>query len=186
MVEPNYDHTAYIIMKGWGSLMNSTFMEMVTELAVNLFKKTTFVHEFYVHKNRLKACFGIKIKKLFSAIVTVKSKEKVTIVTFNVNGCKYRLYLATGKLLTAIRVTLLYIKARVTKDTKLMKRINAVTLNHKEYKAMQLNKKQIVKSIEKRADANEAKGKKPDGPLVIKLGRTGPSPKFDKAAAATW
>ena len=164
----------------------SAFMDVVTDMAVSLFKKTTWVHEFYVHKNRLKACFGIKIKKLFSAIVSIKSREKVTIVTFNVNGSKYRLYLATGKIMTAIRVTLLYIKARITKDSKLMKDIHAVTLKHSEYKAMKLNKKKIVRAIEDRAEQRRSKGKKDDGPLVIKLGHTGPSGKFDKAAAATW
>ena len=164
----------------------STLMEMVSDVAVSLFKKATFVHEFYVHKSRMKACFGIKIKRLFSAIVSLKSREKVTIVTFNVNGSKYRLYLATGKIMTAIKTTLLYIKAKITKDSKLMKDINAVTLKRKEYKAMQLNKKKIIQAMEEKADRPKSKGKKDDGPLVIKLGHTGPSPKFDKAAAATW
>ena len=167
---------------------SASIMAVVEEIAMKLFKKTTLVHEFYVHKNNLKICFGVKIKKLFSAIVTIKSREKVTIVTFNLNGYKYRLYLATGKMLTAIRTTLLYIKGKVTKDAKIMRQLNAVTLKRKEYKQMKLNKKRIIKAMEKQVDAKEkkrqpAEEKVASGPLVIKFGWTGESPKFDDAAS---
>ena len=157
----------------------------ITDMAIKMFKKSTFVHEFYVHKNNLKICFGIKIKHLFSAIVTVKSQEKVTIITFNLNGYKYKLYLATGRILTAIRVSLLYIKGRVTKDAKLLRELNAVTLKKREYKEMKLNKKKIMRAIKAKAEINKKAKIKDDngldaGPLVIKFGRVGEDPKFDK------
>ena len=154
-------------------------MNVIEDLVMDLFRKSTIVHEFYVHKNDMKLCFGIKLKKVFSAIITVKSREKVTTVTFNLNGYKYKLYLATGKLLTAIRVTLLYIKGKVTKDGKLLRSINAITLNHKEYKQMKLNKKKLLKAMEEESD----KKRKKAGPLVIKLGYRGESEKFEEAAA---
>lgn len=154
-------------------------MNVIEDLVMDLFRKSTIVHEFYVHKNDMKLCFGIKLKKVFSAIITVKSREKVTTVTFNLNGYKYKLYLATGKLLTAIRVTLLYIKGKVTKDGKLLRSINAITLNRKEYKQMKLNKKKLMKAMEEESD----KKRKTAGPLVIKLGYRGESEKFEEAAA---
>ena len=165
-------------------------MAVVEDIAIKLFKKTTVVHELYVHKNNLKVCFGIKIKHLFSAIITVKSQEKVTIVTFNLNGYKYKLYLATGKMLTAIRTTLLYIKGKVTKDAKIMRQLNAVTLKRKEYKKMKLNKKRILKAMKKQADEAEKKRKPATeekvatGPLVIKFGHVGENSKFDDTAAS--
>ena len=165
-------------------------MAAITEMAMKVFRKSTFIHEFYVHKNNLKVCFGIKIKHLFSAIVTVKSQEKVTIITFNLNGYKYRLYLATGRILTAIRVSLLYIKGKVTKDAKLLRDLNAITLKKREYKQMKLNKKKILKAIEAKTELNK-KAKKPKddnglatGPLVIKFGHVGEDPKFDKIVTA--
>lgn len=154
-------------------------MNVIEDLVMDLFRKSTVVHEFYVHKNDMKLCFGIKLKKVFSAIITVKSREKVTTVIFNLNGYKYKLYLATGKLLTAIRVTLLYIKGKVTKDGKLLRSINAITLNRKEYKQMKLNKKKLMKAMEEESD----KKRKKAGPLVIKLGYRGESEKFEEAAA---
>lgn len=154
-------------------------MNVIEDLVMDLFRKSTIVHEFYVHKNDMKLCFGIKLKKVFSAIITVKSREKVTTVTFNLNGYKYKLYLATGKLLTAIRVTLLYIKGKVTKDGKLLRSINAITLNRKEYKQMKLNKKKLMKAMEEESE----KKRKTAGPLVIKLGYRGESEKFEEAAA---
>lgn len=161
----------------------------ITDMAIKMFKKSTFVHEFYVHKNNLKICFGIKIKHLFSAIVTVKSQEKVTVITFNLNGYKYKLYLATGRILTAIRVSLLYIKGRVTKDAKLLRELNAVTLKKREYKEMKLNKKKIMRAIKAKAEINKKAKIKDDngldaGPLVIKFGRVGEDPKFDKIVTA--
>jgi len=161
----------------------------ITDMAIKMFKKSTFVHEFYVHKNNLKICFGIKIKRLFSAIVTVKSQEKVTVITFNLNGYKYKLYLATGRILTAIRVSLLYIKGRVTKDAKLLRELNAVTLKKREYKEMKLNKKKIMRAIKAKAEINKKAKIKDDngldaGPLVIKFGRVGEDPKFDKIVTA--
>lgn len=167
--------------------MADSIMSIIGDLATKIFKKSTFVHEFYVHKNRLKMCFGIKIKHLFSAIISVKSREKVTILTFNLNGYKYRLYLATGKVLTAIRVALLYIKGRLTKDTRLMRDLHAVTLSKKEYRKLKLNKKKALKAVETRAEVAKTKKEKDEasGPLVIKFGYTGESPKFDDAVAAT-
>lgn len=161
----------------------------ITDMAIKMFKKSTFVHEFYVHKNNLKICFGIKIKRLFSAIVTVKSQEKVTVITFNLNGYKYKLYLATGRILTAIRVSLLYIKGRVTKDAGLLRELNAVTLKKREYKEMKLNKKKIMRAIKAKAEINKKAKNKDDngldaGPLVIKFGRVGEDPKFDKIVTA--
>jgi len=168
----------------------SGIMEAITGIAVKLFSKTTLVHELYVHKNNLKVCFGVKVKKLFSAIVTVKSQEKVTIVTLNLNGYKYRVYLATGKILTAIRMTLLYIKGKLTKDARLLRKLNAITINKKEYKQMKLNKKKIVKAIKDKAksvknkpDTKKEPAKPVVGPLIIKLGYEGESPKFDEAKA---
>lgn len=156
-------------------------MNLIEDMVLDLFRKSTIVHEFYVHKNDMKLCFGIKLKKVFSAIVTVKSREKVTTVTFNLNGYKYKLYLATGKILTAIRVTLLYIKGRITKDGKLLRELNAVTLNRKEYKQMKLNKKKLLHAMEE--ESNKKKKSKVAGPLVIKLGYRGESEKFEEAAA---
>ena len=162
----------------------SGLMKAIEEFAMEVFKKSTVVHEFYVHKNNLKICFGLKLKKMFSAIITVKSREKVTTVTFNLNGYKYRLYLATGRILTAIRVTMLYIKGKITKDGKLLRRLNAITLNKKEYKKMKLNKKKMLKTMNAEADKIRKGNKKAhNGPLVIKLGYRGECQKFDEVAA---
>lgn len=160
---------------------------VISDIALKVFKKTTFIHEFYTHKNNMHICFGIKIKNLFSAIVKVKSREKITIITFNLNGYKYKLYLATGKILTAVRMTMLYIKGKLTKDAKLLRKLNAVTLNKKEYKRMKLNKKKIINAMDTKIKMH--KKPVPDdelatGPLVIKFGRTGEDPRFDEMADA--
>lgn len=167
--------------------VSTGIMSVIGDIAQKIFRKSTFVHEFYAHKNNLHICFGIKIKNLFSAIVTVKSREKITTIVFNLNGYKYKLYLATGRIMTAIRVSLLYIKGKLTKDAKLLRKLNAVTLNKKEYKRLKLNKKKIMKAMDTKIKLNKkpvAKDELATGPLVIKFGHKGEDPRFDEMAEA--
>ncbi len=183
----HYPYKLFKKAKGGNQIMSSSFKELISSIVVDIFKRTSIIHEFFVHKNRLRACFGIKVKDLFSAIVSIKSKEKITIITFNLNGRKYRMYLATGRIMTAIKAAMMYIKGKITGNHKIMKELDAITIKKKEYKRMKLNKKKLLHAINNKVEDNEKKGKEPDdlsnGMLVINLGYVNDDDRFETAAS---
>lgn len=147
----------------------------LTSLALGLIGdilgKFTIVHDCYVRKNRVRLALGVKLKGLFSAIVSLKIKNDISIITFNLNKRKYRLYLSCNKVLTAIKSTLVFMKAIITKDKKTLSGFGAISISKKEYKAMKRKTNHIKRDIKQEV--------RKSGPLVITLGKVDDDYWFD-------
>lgn len=147
--------------------------EVIFDLVKSTFSKLSFVHDFYFHKKELGASIGFRIKNLVSAILSIKIKNDISVITFNLNNKKYRLYLACNKIITAIKSALVFIRAIITKDKSTIKELGAISISKKEYKKMKENAKNIKKKLE-----NEVRH---TGPLVIKLGNVNDKEYFNPA-----
>jgi hypothetical protein len=77
-------------------------------------------------------------------IIGIKVKNHISIVTLNLAGYKYHLYIATGKILSAIKASLLYVKAKLFGDKAEMKRLRKITLTKKEYKKIKSRKDEML------------------------------------------
>lgn len=150
---------------------SKSLASIAMDLVRDVFGKFTIVHDFYVRKNRVKMAFGIKLKSLFSAIVSLKIKNDISIITFNLNKRKYRLYLSCNKVLTAIKSTLVFMKAIISKDKKALSGFGAISISKKEYKAMKKKTNHIKRELKKETRRS--------GPLVITLGKVDDDYWFD-------
>ena len=150
--------------------MFSDFIDICKGVVKRIFDKITFVHDIYVDPKRVRLSLGIKITGVFSAIVEIKIKNDISLVNFFLNGTKYKLYLASNKLTTSLKATLIFIKALITGNKTLQEEFKDISLSKKEYKSMK-NRLKKIKYLKKHPKINLNKQTQPKGMLVIKLGK---------------
>lgn len=181
-------------MKGNGSIVGA-----VLDLAKSILGKFIIIHDFYIHGKDVKISLGVKLAGLFSIIMTVRIKDNISMVSFNINQKKYKMYFTTGKILSAIKFGCVFLKSIVTKDDDSIEKLGPVAITKKEYKAIKENKKEMLREAKerKKRKAKErllAKKKKEEkakndikqkdtsrGPLIIKCGHKNEDYRFSMA-----
>jgi len=164
--------------------------DVILKLVKQVLGKMSLVHQCSIKKKRVKLAIGARFKKILTVIIGIKVKNRISIVTLNLAGYKYRLYIATGKVLSAIKASLLYVKAKLFGDKAEMRRLRKITLTKKEYKKIKSRKEEMlgfrsaIKSKKKRKKGpiglvGKKKGK---GPLEIQLGYKGGTKRAYKKA----
>jgi len=165
--------------------------DVILKLVKQVLGKMSLVHQCSIKKKKVKLAIGARFKKLLTVIIGIKVKNHISIVTLNLAGYKYHLYIATGKVLSAIKASLLYVKAKLFGDKAEMKRLRKITLTKKEYKKIKSRKDEMLGGFRSAIKTKKKKRKgsigligkkKGKGPLEIQLGYRGGEDKAYKKA----
>ena len=160
-------------------------IEVIQMMVSKVLGKATLIHQCDIRKKRVKLALGARIKRLVSVVVSVKIKNKISIITLNLCGYKYRLYVMTGKALQAIKTGLLYVKAKLLGDKNELKKIRSITITKKQYKKMKARKDMMLGSYKRFKNKKKGKGSiaysgMKGGPFGFGLGYKGENKKVFK------
>ena len=177
---------------------NGSIIRAILDLAKSILGKFIIIHQFHIHGDDVKISLGVKLASLFSIIMTIRIKDNISMVSFNINQKKYKMYFITGKILSAIKFGCVFLKSIVTKDDISIEKLGPVAISKKEYKEIKANKKEMLrkakerkkrkleakllaKKKEKLKKENEVEKNNNRGPLIIKCGHKNEDYKFSMA-----
>jgi len=160
-------------------------IDVIRMMTSKILGKTSLIHQCDIKKKRVKLALGARIKRLVSVVLSVKIKNKISIITLNLCGYKYRLYVMTGKVLQAIKTGLMYVKAKLFGDKNELKKIKQITITKKEYKKMKAQKERMLGSFKRFKRRKKGKGSigysgMKGGPFGFDLGYKGENKKLFK------
>ena len=64
--------------------------DFIIEIVRQIFGKFALVHDIKIKKDYTRVTFGVRISRVFSAVMSIKMKESISIIVFSLNGKKYK------------------------------------------------------------------------------------------------
>ena len=145
--------------------MSKSTGDFVIEIIRQIFGKFALVHDIKIKKDSTRVSFGVRISRVFSAVMDIKLKDEISIIVFSLNGKKYKMYLASSKFMNAVKAGCQYVKCLITRDKEGLDLLKPIRISKKEYHEMKKNKLNITKAFKK-----GVKKKRIRGPLVVSCG----------------
>ena len=152
-------------MKGCIKMSTKSTGDFIIEIVRQIFGKFALVHDIKIKKDYTRVTFGVRISRVFSAVMSIKMKESISIIVFSLNGKKYKMYLASSKFVNAIKAGCQYVKCLITRDKEGLDLLKPIRISKKEYQQMKKNKLNITRAFKKGVKKKNIKG-----PLIVSCG----------------